>query len=570
MKMWKIWMVVVAVLPTMAVAQVEKQVEVTKTYLPTLEQAKKLTIVPDMTDTMQLRPEIDYTITPLTMQTSLTTRPIRPAQISYWEFNRPQTYYLKAGLGAPLQSVLDLYASTQQPSYGYALGYLNHEGRYSKIKNDFGVKNPSTRLLNRIGTAAGRYVGKRLLEGNVQYDHRLYRRYGAFYPVSYDQPSDKVGYSTLDAAIRIGDEFQDLTRTNFEVRLDGSLFFDHTEPILINEKGGENRLSAEAKVARMFDSRRLMLGVGYHRLGGSKALEKMTQQQVTATARYATEQPKMRFEVGLDYCYDRLKGERQEREHYLFPYAHFEFDLIADAVKPFAEIDGGVSGNDYRSLSEENPYLGAPMWLDRSTAEWAGRAGLTGHSKNNRFYYRAFAAFTLRDNQRYWLLPALNVEAPTAYAAGWMIPYLGRQSCFSLGGELAYRPLSSLRIDGSAAFYAYNNDEPFEHGRPAMEGEVGIRYEGRKVCVGVRAVMVGERSWSVVDPAAVDQPQNEMELAHYDLPFALDLQVDFEWKIRPQTALFVEGRNLLGSDCYLLPTLPEYGIHALLGIRKAF
>ncbi|MBR0330792.1 MAG: hypothetical protein IIX12_04245, partial [Alistipes sp.] len=59
-------------------AQVEKQVEVTKAYVPSLEQADKLAIIPDMTDTMTLRPEIDYTVTPLSLRTTLVTRPIRP------------------------------------------------------------------------------------------------------------------------------------------------------------------------------------------------------------------------------------------------------------------------------------------------------------------------------------------------------------------------------------------------------------------------------------------------------------------------------------------------------------
>lgn len=68
-----------ALLAAMTVnAQVEKQVEVTKAYVPSLEQAVKLRIEPDMTDTMTLRPEIDYTITPLSLQTTLGTRPIRP------------------------------------------------------------------------------------------------------------------------------------------------------------------------------------------------------------------------------------------------------------------------------------------------------------------------------------------------------------------------------------------------------------------------------------------------------------------------------------------------------------
>ena len=62
-----------AALPWGASAQVEKRVEVTKAYVPSVEGASKLAVVPDMTDTVKMRPEIDYTITPLSLQTTLAT-----------------------------------------------------------------------------------------------------------------------------------------------------------------------------------------------------------------------------------------------------------------------------------------------------------------------------------------------------------------------------------------------------------------------------------------------------------------------------------------------------------------
>ena len=102
-----------AALPWSAGAQVEKRVEVTKAYVPSVESAAKLPIAPDMSDTTRLRPEIDYAVTPLSLRTPLELRPIRPATVTYWEFNRPLPFYLKVGAGYPLNSVLDFYASTQ-------------------------------------------------------------------------------------------------------------------------------------------------------------------------------------------------------------------------------------------------------------------------------------------------------------------------------------------------------------------------------------------------------------------------------------------------------------------------
>ena len=110
-----------------ASAQVEKVVEVTKTYVPGLQSAVKLPVQPDMTDTVLMYPDIDYSIAPLSIETSFRTRPIRPASVTYWEFNRPRRCYLKAGAGYPLNSELDFYVSSQNHDTGYALGYLNHK-----------------------------------------------------------------------------------------------------------------------------------------------------------------------------------------------------------------------------------------------------------------------------------------------------------------------------------------------------------------------------------------------------------------------------------------------------------
>ena len=76
-------------------AQVEKRVEVSKAYVPSVEHATKLAVRPNMVDTAAIQPEIDYSITPLTIETQLATRPIRPATITYWEFDRPLPFYLR-------------------------------------------------------------------------------------------------------------------------------------------------------------------------------------------------------------------------------------------------------------------------------------------------------------------------------------------------------------------------------------------------------------------------------------------------------------------------------------------
>lgn len=101
------------------------------------------------------------------------------------------------------------------------------------IRNVFGVENNSVRMTNRAGVAAGKYLGRHVLEGELSYDNRMYHRYGgvrlAGMPNRSSCPARPVDFGDANIDLRIGDDFQDLSRTNFEVAFRGGMFFDHSE-----------------------------------------------------------------------------------------------------------------------------------------------------------------------------------------------------------------------------------------------------------------------------------------------------------------------------------------------------
>ena len=443
-----------AVLPQLAAAQVEKQVEVTKAYVPKVESASKLAVQPDMTDTARMRPEIDYTITPLSLRTTLSPRPIRPATVTYWEFNRPLPFYLKAGAGYPLTSVLDFYASSQNPSTGYVVGYVNHEGRYADIKNDFGVKNNSTRMFNRIGAAAGKYFGRHILEGDIYYDNRMYHRYGAW--ADGDGAGLGIGgmndYGDANVAVRFGDNFQDLSRTNFEIALRGGMFFDHSEWPDYGDKARQTALGARAKIARGFGRSRFSLEAGYELRSGQKSLEGSSQQLIHAALRYGFAGGVVRFDVGADYYRDRTEFEGEpsnlvKSENYVIPFARLDFNLGTPGLKPFFEADGAVTPNDFRALTLENPYVASSTWLDKSSVDYNFRLGLGGSLWRSRFDYRVYAGVSVRDNHLFWTTYRSLSDDPafSEVFQGVLVPVMARQTVTSFNGEIEFRPVSALK-----------------------------------------------------------------------------------------------------------------------------
>lgn len=563
--------VLCAIAPLAADAQVEKQVEVTKEYIPSIEQAAKLSATPDMTDTTQMRPEIGYSVTPVSLNTPLEMRPIRPTEVTYWHFNRPLPCYLKLGAGYPLRSAADFQAATQHPNTGYFLGFLHHEGRYADIRNDFGCKNQSARMLNRVGGAAGLHLGRHLLEGAVSYENRLYHRYGAYEASTAADllpaaPGARIDYGDADVKIRIGDDFQDLSRLNFDVSIAHSLFYDQTSWVDNGNRPRQASFHAGGKIARAFGRRRFLLAVDYDRFSGRRSIDGFKEHRIHAGARYGTERGAMKLEMGVDYYHDRISGT--ENQNYLLPFVRLDFDLGIRKLRPFLEVDGSVHDNSYRSLTRQCPYVTPATCLEKSSVDYNGRLGIRGDLWRNRFSYRVYAAFSIHDYHNYWYATGLYDpgEQRILAAACSLEPLQARQTVASFHGEAEFQPISSLRMKLGAHGYLYNDDPDFGNGAPSFEADFSIRYAVKRISI--EAALSGQtaRKWTLL---CTDTLGTEGKSA-FKAPATMNLRVAFDWKITGRLGLFAEGDNLLNQRLYRYPWYPEYGANFTAGIKFAF
>lgn len=568
---WTAALLAALILPRLADAQVEKLVEVTKEYAPVVQQATKLPMVPDMTDTTRMRPEISYTVTPLSLHTALGTQPIRPATVTYWDFNRPLPGYLKAGAGYPLNSVADLYLVTQHPDTGYALAYINHEGRYAKIRNPFAVKNNSTQMLNRIGGAAGKYIGRHTLEGSLSYENRLYHRYGAWADPSADgllpaAPGARIDYGDAGLNIRIGDDFADLSRLNFDVTLGGGLFWDQSVWSSADDRARQTSLHAAGKIARAFGRHRIAVEAGFEHLAGRRLIDGFREQRLRAGARYGIEGGVVDFEVGADFWHDRIAGS--DNGNYLLPFAHLGLNLGTKAIRPFLEIDGQLHDNSYRSLTRECPYLATGQLADRSSVDYNGRLGITGDLWRERFTYRLYAACSIRDHHNYWYVSGYATPDGDALLAamGAMQLTQGRQTVTSIHGEAEFRPLSELLFELGLHGYLYNDDRDLAHGEPGFRAHLGARYTIKRITLGLSFTGESKRSWTLF----YTDRKGTVEQGVFKAAAAMNLHFSFDWRVSGRFGVFAEGDNLLNQRIYRFPGYPEYGASCTAGIKLAF
>ena len=394
-------------------------------------------------------------------------------------------------------------------------------------------------------------------------------------------PGAAVDFGDANLDLRIGDDFQDLSRTNFEVAFRGGMFFDHSEwPEAYGENARQLTLEGHGRIARAFGRSSLSATLGYEYLRGQRSASGYDQGLLHAALRYGFAGGVVRLEVGADFYRDRVEAAADPEPvvttgNYLIPFAHFDFNLGTPGLKPFLEVDGGVSDNSLRSLMRKNPYA-APQWLDKSSVDYCGRFGLGGSLWRNRFGYRLYAGVTIHDNRLYWAAyrelsdDGAGGSTGEAFPAVFL-PLTGRQTVTSFNGEVEYRPLSVLTFDLGVHGYLYNDEEDWNNGAPSFAGNVGVRYEGRKVGFGVEARMQSERRWMLLtsDPAS-GTDAGPVSVSSFEAPFGVDLRVDFDWKVSGRVAIFAEGRNLLDRELYEYPWFPELGARFTVGVKANF
>ena len=550
-----------------ATAQVTREVEVVKEYIPKLPPARKLDMATDKQDTVNIRPEIDYTITPNSFTSALSTSKVRPATVTYWEFDKRYPFYLKAGVGYPLATELDVYASTNRADVGYLSGYVNHRGRFSNIKDSytlvgqaFEYDNSSQFMENRIGLNGGKYIGRYTLDGDIYYQSNQYNRYAQ--PQVEAQQVPAVNYENFAAAFKFGDSFSDMSKVNFSVYASADYYNDKSNQLLDDAKLQQTATAVGAIVGREVATRTLLtLSLGYNGYYGLKSLDSYSDNIISATAmvNFHTKK-KLDVRAGLTYSYDNLKGVDGNRKNHIFPHLYLGANLFDNgAFVPYVEVDGELVNNSFQQLQQQNPYVILSANVP-NTYSYNFRIGFSGNVLKNRLSYRVYADADIVRNALYW-----TIMQPAYFEAT-----VGKYTVWSINAALEYKPLSTLYFALKAKGMAYK--EPAEwtiaNHRPAFEGEFNARYTHRKFAVGTVARLVGKTNWSVLESPATSETEAVYQSVNY--PAYVDLSLVFDWFVGKRCTLYVEGRNLANAKIYHWALYKEYGIGALAGVKVQF
>ena len=589
MKRYITTLIALCVVSFVASAQVTKQVEVTKNFAPEIGESRKMDIAPNMVDTITLRPEIDYTVTPRSFASALGTHRFNPATVTYWEYQRKYPFYLKLGAGYPLNTVGDFYATTHRADVGYLTGYINHYGQYSKLKyyngfdGNYYKDNRSMQMNNKFGVMGGKYFGRYTLSGDLYYRMDTYHRY-PFHNVLAEDGTPimeykrrKIDSDDVNLAMSFGDAFADYSFLNFKVYAEANLYNDKSENFIAGDHYQQINVKAGATVAREITKRSaLTLDVNYDGYYGLKSLKSYDNSIVGLDLRYRYRSGKLiDLTAGAKVLYDNNPADavKQNRWH-AFPYVALSLNINDKGVfVPYVEVNGELQNNSYYSLVRRNPYMAILGGADGSlsadsvvpnTELYNVRFGVSGHSASSKFAYRFYANMSFMKNAVYWYnINQIFFGVESASRNIW-----------SLCGAVDYKPISQLLLTAQVKGSLYNGDAGVEDAMPNIEALLRARYTHKKFTVGLSAELFGPTKWTCIQDYTLFLPETTLPIKKdvFTAPTSLNLSLYGDYRASKTCTVYAEVNNIVGD---VLPTYHwafyrEMGASFTVGVKLQF
>lgn len=569
---------VVALLPALAQepgGDLNRQMDVTRDYEPSVSEASKQSIKPNMVDTVALRPEVTYGIKPKPISYGFEVTPIKPVSVNLDSYRQDRPLYLKVGVGVPFQSVLDANFSSTQNTNGKWGIYANHYGSWSDIKNNNGLKTPASQTFNTVGVFGEHRFGRFGIGGEIGYDYDKVSRYGYdtsmmqilggdYDPMDVSASALRQNFSTIRGKLNLGHSFEDLSRFNIRFGVDAAYFQDYFDM-------KQTDVKTYLDMGKRFGQRHeVTLHVGYDLYKGSGKLSLYKDNILSLSPMYRLRGGKFELGVGGTFVMDD-SGERSENA--FFPLLEAQWH-VSDGFVPYLKVEGEYVNNGYRNSVARNPYLYEGDYGE-NTAEYNGRLGVKGGISSS-FSYNVFGGVSRYRNMDYSQnLYEVN-SSRVLYQGNVFVLHHRDVTMWTVGAELEGRISGAFGLEFAFQYKGYQVKEvegmPDEvHlGLPNLTGRLDLKYNYRdKLLLKAGVDVIGPRDFDFV--GLVNGVPDVVLSAYYQhVNMQFDVHLGAEYNISKTIGVFLEARNLANQKLYHYNLYRALGVNLLAGVKLQF
>ncbi|MDR1198067.1 MAG: hypothetical protein LBK94_03505 [Prevotellaceae bacterium] len=491
-------------------AQVNKDVEVTRNYDPSVTDAQKIWYEPTIiADSSNVRDAFSYSIFPKSSPGNFGLAPISSAKIIDSENSLPGLGYIRAGIGYQISPLLDFYISNKNAEKLLVGFYANHRSFFGKTKlegTQYSKKVKSDFMNNDLGIFSKFFLDGSTITLNADYSRRDLYLYG-FDPdiVRFYSPedNDKRAMNLFN-----GNLFWKSDRDAGEVFYSFGASYQ-----LFNARDKRDNLKSEMMKENAFafsgllgadlddDTQSVSVAARAALYNRNVALDSLGNNiLLSALPSWSYKDDYLSAQLGVQYLLDSYNDKIKHR---IYPAISASYK-IHDYFTPSIEIKGETEVNSFRKLALENNYLSFG-----NAVEQVGNAAIFTDFSNPVFKntnYKVIGVFSIKGDVESFSYNIFTSYSKLEYLplyenamAGFIFSNLVNMSDYyydykkfhveyakgnkvNIGAELSYND-DLFSVYAKAVYNKYNlkngNNAKLEHAwhKPAFEGNLNLRYK---------------------------------------------------------------------------------------------
>ncbi len=565
-----------------------REVEVVKSFKPTIQDAHKINEMPKIEETVHQKPAFNYSIKSEPVISTFSVNPLKPASIA--PAPKEETGYglIRAGIGSfnkPYGELFFNHLASKKSIFGIHAMHLSSQ---EKINLEGGNRVSAPFSKNEAEVYYNQFFSESILSVNVDYSRDGFNYYG--YPLNLvpeplREENQTINYFGTNQAFSKGGLTVKLNNPSLEIN-DRFFGFDFDYHYFANKtEQTEHFANFTAHVQQPFDFGTGQLDAGIFYTQANNVLNRSTQiigsrQQSWLFLNPAVVFSKKTFyaKIGLKTWYVSDKDANAQAR--IAPDVTINYNPVKNIVKLFAGIDGNYINNHYSKIAYENPFVDPQHDIINSFEKIRFFGGFDGKfaAKTN---FKIGFDYSLIDNQPFYYLHEYTIANnknydPPIIDNDFSVLY-DNLSLFKINLELIHRSYDKLDLSLSGNYYIYKPDEQTEAwNMPSWDANLSFGYKiNERLSVSSDIYFIGERNALIIETLYKSLPAtssiaNPEAFKSYKLDLAMDMNIRSSYKITEKFSVFAQLNNFGFQKYQRWFGYPVQSLNFLAGLSYAF
>lgn len=573
--MSKVKLIILAVFSSaLVIAQGSSDATIISDSDRSVEPAARLSLRPQMIDTVLSAPDVKYPFLVLMEETSFDLDEIKPAVIRH----RPQLTqlyngYAKVGGGTRLMGLGEVYYNSvrsrkmnwgvhalhlsewgqisdyapsmydrskldgfinvndRRYSYGGEAHYMNQGLHYYGFENPNASRDSIRQRFNSVG-ASGYYAS------HVKDSNALNYRIGLEYNYFTDRMPDKDSLSKW----RARENYVGL-KTNWQYNSSNNV-------LLSNMQADFNVLHNDYRYGFSGDSLSAL---------DTGLVSRNTLVQLKPMTYLYGKNEKLQVHFGLEVAFDF----HNENNTSLFPLAQVSYSLFDDLFIPYARLGGGARQQRFAHLTRQNEFINSNIGLQNMRSNDLN-FGIKGTLSKN-MSFNVGGAFEQHRNM------ALFINDTLLSSGNQFSVIYDDISVFKITGSLSYQKKEELKIDGIVNYYSYSaSKNPYAWNLPEFEFILRGKYNiANKLYINLDFTLeTGRRALAYNEN--MQNVQNDDGVLSTPLGVIADANLGVEYRYTSRTSFFMNFNNFAAQRYQRWFNYPVQAFQFMLGATFRF